>query len=57
MAKTLARRRVENITFLKFPFLAKELRKVHLEERILKTFILVLMASDAESHGKSLMTS
>ena len=57
MAKTLARRRGENITFLKFPFLAKELRKVHLEERILKTFILVLMASDAESHGKSLMTS
>ena len=57
MTKKVARRGVESITFLKFPFLAKELRKVHLEERISKTIILVLMASDAESHGKSSMTS
>ena len=57
MTKKVARRCVESITFLKFPFLAKELRKVHLEERISKTIILVLMASDAENHGKSSMTS
>ena len=34
----------------------KKLMKVHLEEYILETFILVLMVNGIESYGKKLMT-
>ena len=34
----------------------KSIKKVHLEELILETFILVLMVNGLKSHGKNLMS-